>query len=63
MEPAAATGYADVVGVVATALTVGAVDKPDLLAEFASRGMRISGTLKPDISASGVAIVPGIFAE
>ncbi len=40
------------------ALTVGAVDKQDQLAEFSSRGPRTGdGGLKPDVTAPGVAIV------
>ncbi len=40
------------------ALTVGAVDKSDVLAEFSSRGPRVGdGGLKPDLTAPGVDIV------
>ncbi|WP_435208648.1 S8 family serine peptidase [Micromonospora sp. bgisy143] len=40
------------------ALTVGAVDRDDALAEFSSRGPRVGdGGLKPDITAPGVEIV------
>ncbi|MGW1340158.1 S8 family serine peptidase [Kribbella sp. NPDC002412] len=40
------------------ALTVGAVDKQDKLAEFSSRGPRVGdGAVKPDVTAPGVAIV------
>ncbi|WP_020392436.1 S8 family serine peptidase [Kribbella catacumbae] len=40
------------------ALTVGAVDKQDQLADFSSRGPRIGdGAVKPDVSAPGVSIV------
>ncbi|HEY0471332.1 MAG TPA: S8 family serine peptidase [Kribbella sp.] len=40
------------------ALTVGAVDKQDKLAEFSSRGPRIGdGAVKPDVTAPGVDIV------
>lgn len=40
------------------ALTVGAVDKQDHLADFSSRGPRVGdGALKPDITAPGVDIV------
>jgi hypothetical protein len=41
-----------------SALTVGAVDKQDQLAEFSSRGPRVGdGAVKPDLSAPGVSIV------
>jgi subtilisin family serine protease len=41
-----------------SALTVGAVDKQDALAEFSSRGPRAAnGAIKPDITAPGVDIV------
>ncbi|MPZ97422.1 MAG: S8 family serine peptidase, partial [Propionibacteriales bacterium] len=40
------------------ALTVGAVDKSDQLADFSSRGPRVGDTgLKPDLTAPGVSIV------
>ncbi len=40
------------------ALTVGAVDKQDQLAEFSSRGPRVGdGAIKPDLTAPGVDIV------
>ncbi len=40
------------------ALTVGAVDKQDQLADFSSRGPRVGDSaLKPDVTAPGVAIV------
>jgi subtilisin family serine protease len=40
------------------ALTVGAVDKQDKLADFSSRGPRVGdGAVKPDVTAPGVAIV------
>lgn len=38
------------------AVAVGAVDKADQLAEFSSRGPRIDGALKPDLTAPGVEI-------
>ncbi|MFI5692760.1 S8 family serine peptidase [Kribbella sp. NPDC051586] len=39
------------------ALTVGAVDKQDKLAGFSSRGPRLDGAVKPDLTAPGVGIV------
>ncbi|MFF0271036.1 S8 family serine peptidase [Kribbella sp. NPDC004536] len=39
------------------ALTVGAVDKQDQLADFSSRGPRLDGAVKPDVTAPGVGIV------
>jgi subtilisin family serine protease len=39
------------------ALTVGAVDKADQLGGFSSRGPRLDGGLKPDLTAPGVDIV------
>ncbi|MGP3949824.1 S8 family serine peptidase [Streptomyces sp. 7N604] len=39
------------------ALTVGAVDKSDRLADVSSRGPTASGALKPDLTAPGVDIV------
>ncbi len=45
-------------GAAEAALTVGAVDKQDQLADFSSRGPRTGdGAIKPDISAPGVDIV------
>ncbi|MFE4664070.1 S8 family serine peptidase [Streptomyces sp. NPDC056716] len=43
-------------GVAEAALTVGAVDKLDQLADFSSRGPRMDGGVKPDVTAPGVAI-------
>ncbi|OLF13574.1 S8 family serine peptidase [Actinophytocola xanthii] len=39
------------------ALTVGAVDREDQLADFSSRGPRSDGAIKPDLTAPGVDIV------
>lgn len=39
------------------ALTVGAVDKQDQLADFSSRGPGLDGAVKPDLTAPGVGIV------
>jgi subtilisin family serine protease len=45
-------------GSAASALTVGAVDRDDTLADFSSRGPRLGGSLvKPEITAPGVDIV------
>ncbi|MFD2688893.1 S8 family serine peptidase [Streptomyces phyllanthi] len=43
-------------GSAANALTVGAVDGDDKLAEFSSRGPTVDGRMKPDVSAPGVQI-------
>lgn len=43
-------------GVAEDALTVGAVDKLDQLADFSSRGPRMDGGVKPDVTAPGVSI-------
>jgi hypothetical protein len=40
-----------------SAVSVGAVDKNDELAVFSSRGPRVDGALKPDLTAPGVEIV------
>jgi subtilisin family serine protease/photosystem II stability/assembly factor-like uncharacterized protein len=45
-------------GVASQALTVGAVDKSDVLASFSSRGPRLKDyAIKPDITAPGVGVV------
>ncbi|MFF9034405.1 S8 family peptidase [Streptomyces sp. NPDC014892] len=44
-------------GSAAAALTVGAVDRADAIAEFSSRGPTADGSLKPDLTAPGVDIV------
>ncbi|MFE5591339.1 S8 family peptidase [Streptomyces sp. NPDC056549] len=44
-------------GAAAAALTVGAVDSADVVADFSSRGPRGDGALKPEITAPGVRIV------
>lgn len=50
-------------GSAAAALTVGAVDRQDAMADFSSRGPTADGTLKPDITAPGVDIVAAKAAE
>ena len=44
-------------GIADSALTVGAFDKTDKLADFSSRGPRIDGAIKPEIAGPGVNIV------
>jgi subtilisin family serine protease len=44
-------------GAAASALTVGAVDGTDAMADFSSRGPLINGVIKPNIVAPGVNIV------
>ncbi|MFF3711121.1 S8 family peptidase [Streptomyces phaeochromogenes] len=50
-------------GSAAAALTVGAVDRQDAIAEFSSRGPTADGSLKPDLTAPGVDIVAARAAE
>ncbi|WP_369030161.1 S8 family peptidase [Streptomyces adonidis] len=50
-------------GSAAAALTVGAVDRDDALADFSSRGPTADGALKPDLTAPGVDIVAAKAAE
>ncbi|WP_328861403.1 S8 family peptidase [Streptomyces sp. NBC_00306] len=46
-----------------TALTVGAVDKQDQLADFSSRGPNLDGTPKPDITGPGVDITAALTTQ
>ncbi|MFI2028783.1 S8 family peptidase [Streptomyces buecherae] len=50
-------------GSAAAALTVGAVDRADTMADFSSRGPTADGSLKPDLTAPGVDIVAAKAAE
>ncbi|MGW5399555.1 S8 family peptidase [Streptomyces sp. NPDC003952] len=50
-------------GSAAAALTVGAVDKQDQLAEFSSRGPTADGLTKPDITAPGVDITAALTTQ
>ncbi|MEU4092481.1 S8 family peptidase [Streptomyces sp. NPDC026673] len=50
-------------GSAAAALTVGAVDRADAIAEFSSRGPAADDSLKPDLTAPGVDIVAAKAAE
>ncbi|WP_432041978.1 S8 family serine peptidase [Streptomyces cadmiisoli] len=59
--PAAAT--IGTPGSAAAALTVGAVDRADGIADFSSRGLTADGSLKPDLTAPGVDIVAAKAAE
>ena len=50
-------------GSAASALTVGAVDRKDGIAEFSSVGPTADGSLKPDLTAPGVDIVAAKAAK
>ncbi|MDX3660497.1 S8 family peptidase [Streptomyces sp. ID05-26A] len=50
-------------GTADAALTVGAVDDRDQIAEFSSRGPTSSGSLKPDLTAPGVGIVAALHSD
>ncbi|MFE3601570.1 S8 family peptidase [Streptomyces sp. NPDC059142] len=50
-------------GSAASALTVGAVDRKDAIADFSSVGPTADGSLKPDITAPGVDIVAAKAAQ
>ncbi|ANZ41281.1 hypothetical protein BBK82_40255 [Lentzea guizhouensis] len=50
-------------GTADAALTVGAVDDQDRIAEFSSRGPSKAGTLKPDLTAPGVGIVAALHGD
>lgn len=50
-------------GTADAALTVGAVDDRDQIAEFSSRGPTTSGSLKPDLTAPGVGIVAALHSD
>ncbi|MFE2115780.1 S8 family peptidase [Streptomyces microflavus] len=50
-------------GSAASALTVGAVDRKDKIADFSSTGPTADGSLKPDITAPGVGIVAAKAAK
>ncbi|MEU7477033.1 S8 family peptidase [Lentzea sp. NPDC042327] len=50
-------------GTADAALTVGAVDDRDRVAEFSSRGPAQAGTLKPDLTAPGVGIVAALHSD
>lgn len=52
-----APGSVGAPGAATSALTVGAVDSTDSLASFSSKGPRIDGALKPEITAPGVDIL------
>ncbi|MFC3895658.1 S8 family peptidase [Lentzea rhizosphaerae] len=50
-------------GTADAALTVGAVDDQNKIAEFSSRGPTKAGTLKPDLTAPGVGIVAALHSD
>ncbi|SMC57305.1 S8 family peptidase [Lentzea albidocapillata] len=50
-------------GTADAALTVGAVDDQNGIAEFSSRGPTQAGTLKPDLTAPGVGIVAALHSD
>ncbi|WP_326702214.1 S8 family peptidase [Streptomyces cyaneofuscatus] len=50
-------------GSAASALTVGAVDRKDRIADFSSTGPTADGSLKPDLTAPGVGIVAAKAAK
>ncbi|MFD9699775.1 S8 family peptidase [Lentzea sp. NPDC059081] len=50
-------------GTADAALTVGAVDHDERIAEFSSRGPTLAGTLKPDLTAPGVGIVAALHSD
>ncbi|HUQ60008.1 S8 family peptidase [Lentzea sp.] len=50
-------------GTADAALTVGAVDHEERIAEFSSRGPTQAGTLKPDLTAPGVGIVAALHSD
>ncbi|MGW6934230.1 S8 family peptidase [Lentzea sp. NPDC054927] len=50
-------------GTADAALTVGAVDDQNQIAEFSSRGPTQAGTLKPDLTAPGVGIVAALHSD
>ncbi|MGW1714949.1 S8 family serine peptidase [Streptomyces sp. NPDC002156] len=52
-----ADGSVDSPSTADAALSVGAVDKQDVMASFSSRGPRVDGAVKPEITAPGVDIV------
>ncbi|WP_329272730.1 S8 family serine peptidase [Streptomyces sp. NBC_01451] len=52
-----ADGSVDSPSTADAALSVGAVDKQDVMASFSSRGPRVDGAIKPEITAPGVDIV------